>query len=57
MNRFILLFILIPIGLHAENITTSKITDVTVYQQGAKITNQVTFMLKPGNNEVIVTDL
>lgn len=42
----------INVGLWAQ--VNSKITDVTVYQQGAKITNVANVQLQPGNNEIIV---
>jgi uncharacterized protein (TIGR02231 family) len=35
----------------------SKITDVMVYQQGAKITREATLKLLPGNNEIVISNL
>ena len=57
MRKICLLALIVPLIVNAENINTSKITDVTVYQRGAKVTNETLISLKAGNNEVIVTDI
>jgi uncharacterized protein (TIGR02231 family) len=49
---FFILSVLPAFSLLAQ--VNSKITDVIVYQQGAKITNVANIQLQPGNNEIII---
>lgn len=58
MRNLLVLVLLVPIFANAgEKINKSKITDVTVYQRGARITNEAEFNLMPGNNEVVITEI
>lgn len=57
MKKLILLVLIVPLIVKGENISKSKITDVTVYQLGARITNEATINLKPGNNEIVISDI
>ncbi len=57
MKKFLLLALIVPIMVSAENISKSKITDVTIYQRGARITSVAYINLKPGNNEVVISDI
>lgn len=41
----------------AQKPVQSEITDVTVYQNGAKITNRATVSLKAGTNEIVVRNI
>lgn len=51
-------FVLFAAPLHAETIlVNSKITDVTVYPQGAKLTRLVKFNATAGLHDVIIADL
>lgn len=56
MKKLPILLILFIVG-NAFASNTSRITNVTVYQKGARITSEVILDLKAGNNEVVVTDL
>lgn len=57
MKKLLLLALFLPMMVNAENISKSKITDVTVYQRGARVTNEAFINLKPGNNEVVISDI
>lgn len=58
MRKLILLVLWIPIFAQAgEKINKSRITDVTVYQRGARITNEAEFNLLPGNNEIVISEI
>lgn len=54
MKKYFLFLITISFLASLQAQVQSKITQVTVYQQGAKITNTAQIQLLPGNNEVIV---
>lgn len=57
MKKYIIIILLAPLLVKAEHIATSKITDVTVYQQGARITREATINLNSGNNEIVISEL
>jgi uncharacterized protein (TIGR02231 family) len=54
MRKYLLIVLLIAFyqGLQAQ--VNSKITSVVVYQQGAKISNEASIQLQPGNNEIVI---
>ena len=54
MRKFFIILIGLPVLLSAQTQVKSKITDVIVYQQGAKITNEAAVQLQPGNNELVI---
>lgn len=53
----IISLIVLPIIVKAQKPVQSEITDVTVYQNGAKITNRATVSLKAGTNEVVIRNI
>jgi uncharacterized protein (TIGR02231 family) len=56
--RLVLGFILFAVPVQAETILLgSKITDVVVYPQGAKLTRMVEFSATAGQHDVVITDL
>ena len=58
MRNIALFILLLPAPVLADQIvTTSHITDVTLYPQGAQITRAVTFTAPVGAHEVLITDL
>ena len=59
MNRFFLtLFVcLLTLGTTAQTHLTSKVTEVTVYLQGASLTQTADAILKAGSQEVIIEGL
>ena len=57
MKRLLTLTIILISTLISNANQASKITDVVVYQQGAKITREALIRLLPGSNEIVLTDL
>ncbi len=54
MKKLLIVFLLIPTLLQAQKPVESEITDVIVYQNGAKLTNETTFYLTAGTHDVII---
>lgn len=50
-------FIVLPLIAMAQKPVQSEITDVTVYQNGAKITNRATVSIKAGTNEIVIRNI
>ena len=58
MRAFVLLALLLPTPTLADQIfSTSKITAVTIYPQGAQVTRDVTFSAPAGAHDLLITDL
>lgn len=57
MKRIIIPILLLAVSVFSTATTLSEITDVTVYQRGARITNEVLLDLKPGTNELVISDI
>jgi uncharacterized protein (TIGR02231 family) len=57
MKKLFLGFIILPILVYAQKPVQSEITNVTVYQNGAKITNQASVSLKAGTNEIVIRNV
>ena len=54
MKKLFIVLLIIPTLLLAQKPVESEITDVIVYQNGAKLTNQASFPLSAGTHEVII---
>jgi uncharacterized protein (TIGR02231 family) len=57
MKLLFMLSAILVISISSFANTKSKITNVVVYQRGAKITREATIKIQPGNNEIIISDL
>ncbi|MBN1181213.1 MAG: DUF4139 domain-containing protein [Bacteroidales bacterium] len=57
MKKILLFIILFAANTGLYSKEKSKITDVIVYRQGAKVTRQAVVNLAPGNNEVILDEV
>lgn len=54
MRKYLIVLAVLPVLTCLQAQVNSKITDVIVYQQGAKITNVASIQLQQGNNEIVI---